>query len=215
MIRVAMADKPLDFDELVANPGQIVLWELAGDPRAPKRTGPKRKQLAELWTKALPAMRTLYERRCAYLALHIHRGTGRDSVDHFLPKQDPRYRDRAYAWDNYRYASLDVNRVKDVLEVLDPFEVQDDWFGLALDTFKVEARVPIPPERKSAWDNTLKIINDPLFCDARRWYHERYFGRKLEPSDPEEPMPLAMLLHEAPFVAAELRRLGRLRPEDQ
>ena len=212
MIRVAQADKPPDFDALVGGPGQDVLWELEGDPRAPTRSGPKRKHLEDLWTQALPAMRTRYQRRCAYLALHIHRGTGRDTVDHFLPKETHRH--LAYTWDNYRYACLDINRAKGTLQVLNPFEVEDDWFALALDTFKVEARIPIPADQKTRWENTLKIVNDPVFCDARRWYHERYFGRKLDDADPDDPMPYAALMHEAPFVAAELRRLGRLRPED-
>lgn len=211
MIRVRQAARPDTFDDLVANPGQMVLRELASDPRAPKRLGPKRKKLAPLWTRMLPEMRKLYRRVCAYTALYIHRGTGRDTVDHYLDKDT--HPDRAYDWDNYRYACIDVNRLKGTTSVLDPFEVCDDWFGLNLVSFEVELRVPSGPDT-TKWAKTLKILNDPSFCDARKWYHERYFGRKLDDFDPADPMPYETLLRESPFVARELRRQNRLNPGD-
>lgn len=214
MIRVEQATRPATFDATVREPGLRALRELAGDDDAPRRPGPKRRNVPELWTRALPDMRRLYGRTCAYLALYIHRGTGRDTVDHYMPwREDPeRY---AYAWDNLRYASLDVNRLKGTRRVLDPFELRDEWFALNLATFEVEARDGIPPVDGIAWANTLKLINEPTFCDARRWYHERYFGRKLDAFDPDEAMPWETLRREAPFVAREIERQRRRRPDDE
>lgn len=212
MIRVERADQPATFDDDVRQPGLLALRELVGDPTVPRRRGPKRKHLPTLWTRALPDMRISYRRTCAYLAMHIHRGTGRDTVDHFVARDIDR--SLAYEWRNFRYASLDVNRLKDVKPVLDPFEVEDGWFGLNLATFEVEARVPRAEAETVPWKNTLEILNEPTFRDARRWYHERYFGRKLDDFDPDEPMPLGTLRAEAPFVARELRRQHRLRRED-
>lgn len=208
-----MAQEPASFDVEVRQPGQVALRELAGDPTVPRRTGPKRKHPPSLWTKALPEMRTLYRRTCAYLGLHIHRGTGRDTVDHFVPRATNV--DLAYEWTNLRYASLDVNRLKGTHPFVDPFCVQDGWFGLDLATFRVHGRLAIPTGEEQRWSKTLEILNEPTFCEARRWYHERYFGRKLDEHDPDEPMPYGTLRVEAPFVASELRRQGRLRPEDQ
>ena len=212
MIPVAMADEPASFDALVRQPGRIVLLELAGSPEAPKRRGRKRVNQTDYWTRALPEMRQLYRRTCAYLAMYIHRGTGRDTVDHFLPKTPPSR--NSYEWSNFRYASLDVNRLKDQLPFLDPFQVRPGWLVLNLVSFKLEAGVPVPTGQEAAWEATLKVLNDPTFCDARLWYHERYFGRKLDESDPDEPMTLATLTQEAPFVAQELRRQDRLKPGD-
>lgn len=208
MIRVAPADEPASFDADVRQPGLLALRELDGDPTVPRRRGPKRKKVPKLWTRALPEMRALYRRTCAYLAMHIHRGTGRDTVDHFVAVDVDR--SQAYEWDNLRYASLDVNRLKGVDRVLDPFELEDGSLGLNLATFEVEARVPIPAAEDEVWATTLRILNEPTFCEARRWYHERYFGRKLDDFDPDEPMPYATLVAEAPFVARELQRQGRL-----
>lgn len=214
MIRVERATQPATFDATVREPGLRALRELAGDDEAPRRPGPKRRNVPPLWTRALPDMRRLYRRTCAYLALYIHRGTGRDTVDHYVPWRDDPER-HAYAWDNLRYASLDVNRLKGTRRVLDPFELRDEWFALNLATFEVEARDGIPPVDDIAWANTLEIINEPTFCDARRWYHERYFGRKLDAFDPDEAMPWETLRREAPFVAREIERQRRRRPDDE
>lgn len=213
MIRVERADEPATFDAAVRMPGAVALLELDGSPEAPPRPGRKRKNLPTYWRRALPDMRVLFRRTCAYLALHIHRATGRDTVDHFVPVDADR--SLAFEWNNLRYASLEINRAKGTKAVLDPFEVQDDWFGLNLATFAVEARLDPAPDSRAAWVNTLAIVNEPVFCDARQWYHERYFGRKMNDFDPDEPMPLSTLRAHAPFVARELERQGRLRPEDQ
>lgn len=211
MIRVERADEPDDFDRTVRQPGALALRELAGDADVPARRGPKRKKMPALWTAALPDMRLAYHRVCAYLALYVHRHA-RDTVDHFIPRDTAPH--LAFEWDNLRYALFDINRAKGTREVLDPFAVESDWFDLNLATFEVGARRAIGDHERTRWDNTLAILNQPVFCDAREWYHERYFGRRLDDFDPDEPMSLAVLRAQAPFVARELERRGRLRPED-
>jgi hypothetical protein len=211
VIRVDRAPEPESFDAEVRQPGLLALRELRGDPTAPKRPGPKRKHAPALWTQALPALREAYRRVCAYSAFYIH-PQGRDTVDHFVARDVDL--DQAYEWDNLRYAALDVNRLKGARPFLDPFEIEDHWFVLNLATFKVEAAVQIPHAHRQTWDNTLRVVNDVQYVEARRWYHERYFGRRLYPFDPDEPIPLSLLEAEAPFVARQLRLQGRLRPED-
>ncbi len=172
MIRVEKAESPPDFDERVGNPGQIVLWELSGDPRAPLRSGPKRKHLAPLWTELLPYMRKVYRRMCAYLAQRVPKGTGCDSVE-------------------------------------------EDWFALDLESFKVYARPALDGVQPDLVQNTLDLLNASSFCEARQWYVSRYLGIPLEEDDPEEAMALSQLRHEAPFVAAELARQRKLLAKDQ
>lgn len=212
MIHVVKADEPGTFDTEIRQPGLLALRELAGDPTVPKRPGRKRKHAPKLWTKALPDLRTAYQRTCAYLALSIH-PHARDTVDHFVARDTDM--GQAYEWDNFRYAGLDVNRLKGTLSFLDPFLVEDAWFRLNLATFKIEAAIAIPQAQRDAWRNTLRVLNDAPFVEARRWYHERYFGRKLYSWDPEEPLPLSLLEAEAPIVARHLRAQGRLKAEDQ
>ncbi len=211
MIRVERASEPPGFDAEVRLPGVLALRELRGDPTVPKRPGRKRKRVPTLWTHALPDLRTAYRRTCAYSALYVH-PQARDTVDHFVARDTDL--DLAFEWDNFRYASLDANRLKGARPVLDPFEVQDGWFVLNLATFKVEPSIDVLKGQQEAWANTLRIVNDVQFVEARRWYHERYFGRRLNDFDPDEPMPLSVLESEAPIVARQLRLQGRLRPED-
>ena len=213
MIRVSPAAEPADFAERVGQPGERVLMELRGDPAAPTRRGPRRKQLdPTLWARVLPDLRRVYRRRCAYTALLVFPEV-RDSVDHFKPKE--RFPELAYTWDNYRYALLDANRIKGDADVLDPFEAQDDWFTLNLDSFKVETTGSFPREKQAFWEATERIVNAPMFCDGRRWRHEAYFGRAAEPGLPVAVMDLARLELEAPMVARALREKGLLRDGDQ
>ncbi len=226
MIRVPRAPAPADFEARVAGPGRRALQELLGDPAAPTRRGPKRKRTygsindippSELekthyWTRALPDMKRAYGYTCAYLAMKIHPATGAATIDHFIPKErDP---GRAYDWDNFRLSTGLINAYKDThQDVLDPFEVEDGWFTLNLLSFKVLPNSQLDTtmrERVRVTIDERLRLNEPTFCEARRVYHDRYHGL----GDSLEPWPLSWLETECPFVARELRRQGRLRPED-
>ncbi|WP_228019853.1 hypothetical protein [Sphaerospermopsis sp. LEGE 08334] len=53
-------------------------------------------------------------------------------LEHFLSCENHRH--LAYEWTNYRFVSGWVNSSKGTLDnqVLDPFEVEDDWFEILL-----------------------------------------------------------------------------------
>lgn len=227
MIHVVEAAAPNDFDETVRRPGERTLLELIGDPRAPKRPGPKRKPVAariedipvkELekdqnahWRRALPALRAAYHDICAYLGMKIHPATGLATVDHFVPKS--RDRRRAYDWSNFRLAAHQVNSDKGEQDVIDPFEVVDGWFVLKISNFSVAANPSIEPGViRDKIESTIRALklNDPTYCASRRAYHDRYHGLP----EGREPLPYHWLEEECPFVARELRRQGRLRPGD-
>lgn len=226
MIRVTLAEEPADFDKQVRKPGIRMLRELVGDPRAGKRSGPKRKPVAKrvedipvaelekshYWTRALPQLMTLYRSTCAYLGMRIHPWEGGQTVDHFVPKSVDRK--LAYEWSNLRLASRPMNTNKnEATDILDPCVIEDGWFVLKISNFEVDANPNLKDlNLRKQIRHTIKRLglNETIYCDTRQHYHDRYLGLT-----GDEPFPLSWLEEECPFVASELRRQGRLRPEHQ
>ncbi len=221
MIPVARANPPdgFDFENSVAIPGQNALWELIGDPRAARRTGRKRNvvatriqdipanKLPSFWTKALPHLCVVYAQICAYLGLRIHPGTGSPEVDHFMPKD--RYQHLAYSWDNFRLSCKLVNTFKSTHEdVVDPFEVGHDWFGINLATGHVVPRTA-DVDLRTVIDQTitrLHLNSETTFVLARLQYIDDYLGVGGGPT-----IPFEKLERDAPFVAREIERQGKKR----
>lgn len=229
MRRVARAapPNPEEFDRLVGQPGQRALLELIGSDEAPKRRGPKRAKVADRvedipvdklppdWRAAIPMLQQAYAHTCAYLGLRIDPAMGHPTVDHFVPQVVDRR--LAYDWDNFRLATGQMNTNKGAhRDVLDPFVIQDGWFQLDFGTyFVVPGNTGSPP--KTSIEATIRRLklNDPVFVDKRRDCVDRYLGNPTDDEADPTPWPLTWLEREAPFVAAELRRQQRLRPEDR
>jgi len=78
--------------------------------------------------------------RCGWWAMYIPAG----HVDHFLSKDN--CRDLVYDWNNYRYVEGTVNSSKKKLDdqILDPFEVQDDWFEVILPSMQLIETSSLP-----------------------------------------------------------------------
>lgn len=228
MIRVERQPEPADFDTVVRAPGKRALLELIGDPSAPKRPGPRRTAIAQTvaeipssklpdyWTTALPWLRTAYHDICAYLGMPIHRATGLATVDHFKPKS--KHQTDAYEWDNFRLASHQVNTNKGEHEdVLDPFDVEDGWFALEVGSFEIRPAPSLDPARCEQVRATIERLklNEPTFCLTRAEYHDFYLGLATHDGGSIGPLSIAWLDRECPYVASELRRQGRLRPDDR
>ncbi len=145
-----------------------------------------------------------YERRCAYLAMHIHHATGQPTVDHVLPKS--RAWDQVYEWANYRLCAAIINSKKGVLLTLvDPFTIGPNWFALNLDTCHVERGDKAPTAEWARIDATLPVLNQRL-CVAEREEYVRCY--RLGPG--AGGFDLAHLQSRAPFIASELRRREQL-----
>lgn len=217
MIPVTPEPEPADFDQRVRQPGLRAIAELVGERPLPPRRGPRRKPVAArreeippadfppLWREVLPDMLTAYRRICAYLGLYIWPGTGAPSVDHVVPKS--RAWDRVYEWSNYRLAAARINAHKSDLElVLDPFAIPEGLFALEFVEFQV---VPGPAaggmEDQVVDTVTVLGLNTQECRNARQEYVECYSNGDIT---------LAYLERHAPFVAREMRRQQRLRPED-
>lgn len=94
-------------------------------------------KFANYWSQSVAcadAVRNAFGSLCAYSCLRSHAG----DVDHFRSQNECRS-DGAlhiiYEWSNYRFADKTVNQVKNAVkytEILDPFEVENDWFSIDL-----------------------------------------------------------------------------------
>lgn len=217
MIPVSCATEPATFDSKVRQPGLSAIDELVGRTPRKRRPGPKRPAAAtresdipadrfpSFWREALPEMLDAYSRRCAFLALRIPHATGNPTVDHMLPKS--RARQDVYEWKNYRLCAALINTHKsDLTGVIDPFSCRDGWFALELVAFQVVRGSSAPKSHAAAIDNTLPLLNLPDCCRARGTYVTEYEDGHID---------VDYLERNAPFVASELRRQGRLRSTDR
>lgn len=218
MIRVQPAEAPPSFEAKVRIPGLRALAEQVGEPPPTPRTGGRPfkkiaarredippKKLRDYWTRALDDLMERYDYVCAYACFRIHPVTGARSVDHMAPKS--RAWDRVYEWSNYRLACSLLNaRKRDFGDVLDPFEIGDDWFELEFFGFQVLPRADLDDSVRAQVNATIRRLglNDDAFLRARERDVLNYQGGRVS---------LEVLREESPFVARQLERQGRLRPD--
>lgn len=112
-----------------------------------------------------------------------------------------------YEWLNYRLACSHLNaRKRDFGDVLDPFEIEDDWFELEWVGFQVKPANHLDAATRARVQTTIDRLdlNDYQFRFSRQRDSESY----------RDGMPFRVLREESPFVARELKRQGLVRPED-
>ena len=201
MIRVDPAPEPQQFDKQVRQPGLALIAQLAAKAGAEDSVPPR--QFRPYWRRALDDLLNSYNRTCAYLSLHIPQATGMPSVDHMVAKSTAW--DQVYEWSNYRLACLLMNARKGVADVLDPFEIEDGWFALELIEFQVVPGQGLPADVRARVVDTIDTLrlSDDICCEARAEYAHAYW---------EGDISLSRLRQQAPFVASELERHGRLNP---
>jgi hypothetical protein len=219
MIRVTPAPEPPDFDTRVRRPGLDAIAELVGEQPSRTRRGPRRVRVAirredipakaspDFWCDVLDDLCEAYQYRCAYLGVRVHPGTGNRTIDHFVHKA--RAWDLVYEWSNYRLCAGLVNAKKGTSELpYDPFTLPDDLVALELVTLRV---VPGPAAAGAAREVVETMLNETLGLNERpfRKLREGYVNDYLTGG-----MPLWVLERDAPFVAYELRRQGRLLQAD-
>lgn len=156
------------------------------------------------WTLALSDLMAAYEQVCAYSCFRIHAVTGARSADHFAAKS--LHWRKVYEWRNYRLCcSLMNSRKQDFGDVLDPFLIKAGWFHLELMGFQVLPNPKISTATRKRVQDTIDRLDLNEFRAAREYDATQYWHRDVS---------LRVLKLESPFVAAELRRLGRLNPGD-
>jgi hypothetical protein len=192
MLRVPLADEPATFTERVRLPGQTFL-------RATPHPTTGQFQRAAYWTKVLRDMHDLYNGICAYSCLYIPYTTGRDTVEHFIPKsKNP---ELAYEWTNYRLVCGRLNgRKREFIDVIDPVGIQNGWFVLKFPMTLVAAAKGLPDWLTPRIDETIKRLklNEDGQCvkDRFKWVKDYADGG----------ISFIHLKRHAPFIAYELER---------
>ena len=160
MIRFERPPKPERFLEEAELPGAKWLTE-----------NPDAKRPKDLWTAFKCDLADGFKNLCAYSALYEPVGT----VDHFVSwKED---KSKAYDWSNYRYAAGWINSSKQNLlaaEILDPFEVEDDWFEILLPSLQLVLSDSVPAEIKTRAEFVLRRLHlrddERVLRQRREWY---------------------------------------------
>lgn len=226
MLRVTAAPEPPTFDDRVRQPGVLAIHERTGrPPPIPRRTGNpcerattsvgqpidrpedlERRHFPPYWTRALDDLFDSYHRVCSYSCFAIHEITGARSVDHMIPLSDAW--DRVYEWGNYRLAATTLNARKQAFrDVLDPFEVGDDWFHMEFVRFGLGPNLSLPEAIRERITTTIDRLK--LNGDKHRRRRQKDFTRY-----ERGEITLAILIEESPLVARETTRTGRLHPTD-
>lgn len=230
MIPVAQQPEPLasdyDFHHDVFERGEDAIRQLAALPPLRKWKGPNiQARVTRIedvthtmlrdypyWVRAMPELHRAYGGICAYLARYIE-PVETPTTDHFVALRNATDPMLAYTWSNYRLAHALVNSVKSAIpEVLDPFEIGEGWFAIDFGTFETVVGPQAPSEQRDAIRRTITALklDGRELATTRRRAAERYWS----PPRGHRPIPLWSLEQDEPFLARELRRQGRLNPED-
>lgn len=178
MIRFERIPEPPEFDNQARKPGKQWLEN---------HTSAKR--LKDYWSRFKPELADGFRHLCAYSAIHEPIGT----VDHFISIDSDK--SLAYEWDNYRFASGWINSSKQNADdlILDPFEVEDDWFEIHLPSLQMTVSENIPQKFKTKAEYTLKRLhlqNDPRVIGPRQIWYQMYLQGKLDLEGLKEVAPL-------------------------
>ena len=170
MIHVEPQPEPEGFETKVRQKG---LKDLRRKNIALDRPLPTGIELKPYWRDCLDDLHAKYRGVCAYLSVYIERVEGAASVDHFVAKS--KRPDLIYEWSNYRLACSVMNsRKREYEDVLDPFEIEDDWFRLEPASGRIYPNPELGDPEKTAVQRTI----DRLGLDdsgnreirARRFY---------------------------------------------
>lgn len=195
MIPVQPQPEPPDFDTKVRQKGQHYL---ASQSYSLVSTT----ELPPYWRDCLDDLHAAYHGVCAYLAIYMERIIGGASVDHFVAKS--KRIELAYEWNNYRLACSVMNsRKRDYEDVLDPFEISQDWFFLNLVSGQVYPNPAQTEEIRQAVESTIQrlALNRPQNCETRARHFQEYCFGEVE---------ARFLQKRSPFVYREAHRQNLL-----
>jgi len=191
VIRVYLQPEPVSFDDNVRQPGMAFLGRTA-EPTSWKGR--------EYWLHCLHDLYNSYSGICAYSAEWIPQTTGDPTVDHFVPKSANSR--QTYEWPNFRLACLRFNRWKrEFQDVLDPFEIQDDWFALDFPSLQIKPadRILVATQQRVRETITRLRLNTEICIRSRERWIKDFCTRQFT---------FEYLSANAPFIARELNRQG-------
>lgn len=179
MIRVSRPQEPATFDTECRKPGLAWLADLDHNPRH-----------RPLWREFTAQLREAYGRRCGFLAMYIANGT----IDHWVSLRTDR--SLAYEWGNFRFVDGQVNSAKKPSwegQLLDPYEVQDDWFELHLPSLQLLVSphlAGIARERAEFTLRKLRLDHGEDIIRLRREWLQMYEEHKIALEGLDDKAPL-------------------------
>lgn len=187
MIPVIPPPEPAEFDERCRKRGNG--WLARNVDAHPHQQA--------LWRAFLPELREGFGGRCGFSAMFVPRGT----VDHWISVDSDR--SLAYEWSNYRFVDGAVNSAKKPSwegKLLDPFEVQDDWFEILLPSLQLVICADLDPATRERAEFTLEKLHlrdgEDVIRQRREWLHMYELGE----------LKLPGLFKVAPLVARAVAR---------
>ncbi len=194
MIRFEKLPEPPDFNEKARIPG------LAWLEKHPAAERPR-----DFWTRFKPVLADGFRQLCAYSAMFEPVGT----VDHYISYRSNK--SLAYEWGNYRFASGWINSSKKNADddILDPFELGDEWFEIILPSLQLVMTDRIPETYRAKAQETLKRLhlqNDERVIRQRQAWYQMYC---------EGELTLAGLRKKAPLIASAIEKNRCLNPDGQ
>ena len=185
MKRFAPPPEPPDFDAQARQPGNKWLSQNLNE----NKKLPKGQRPPDRWSDFKAQLTTGFGNLCAYSVMYEPVGT----VDHYLSCEN--HPSRAFEWSNYRYLSGWINSSKGTQDeaVLDPFQVDDDWFEVLLPSLQLVLTDAVPPEELDRAEFTLKRLHldhDERVLRQRRQWYEMYQEDKLTLQGLEAIAPL-------------------------
>lgn len=189
MIRVAPMPEYPGFDADVRQPGGAFL------ATCPQPNSEQFKKKA-FWGRAAKNLWAAYNGICAYTAMYL---PDQGSVDHFHPKTS--FPELAYEWSNFRLASGRVNNSKgNTTHILDPFQIEDDWFHMDIPACLIKANATLQNPKKGEVTqtiNSLRLNQDDNYVQERCSILIEYA---------REEITLGFLQRRYPFLAKEVER---------
>ncbi len=190
MIPVQEQPQPKEFEQKVRSKGLAFLKKVPN---------PQTWSNHEYWRNSLEDLHEAYNQVCAYSAQWIPWIEGSPTVDHFIPKSVKP--ELAYEWSNFRLSCLKMNaRKRDFDDILDPFQIQAEWFVLDFPSLLIKPNPNLDTSIKNKIRSTIKRLklNDDDACvrSRQRWlipYCKKQY-------------PFEFLKEKAPFIAYELER---------
>lgn len=189
MIRVRAVPEPKHFDARCRIRGCRWLREHKGYKGRP----------SDYWSPFEPQLREAFNGLCGYCAMRVMKA----QVDHFVPVATLKRQGRddlAYEWTNYRYGEGVLNQKKAQHEILDPFEVGDDWFEVLLPSLQLVLTSSVPIGKRALAEFTVEKLGlrdgEVVIRYRREWFRMYQDGR----------LPLAGLRELAPLVAQAVQR---------
>jgi hypothetical protein len=197
MMKFERPPEPSEFDTEVRQPGNHWLGE--NPDKKPK----------DYWSICKPQLAEGFRNLCGYAAMRIPSRNG--TVDHYLTKSKKEFRHLAYEWTNYRYSFGKINSCKSTYDskILDPFEVEDDWFEILLPSLQLVLTSAIPAEpadlrtRAEFTLKQLQLQNGDWIIEERQNYYDAYKSGEITLSKLEKDAPLI-----ARAVKKQQSRLG-------